>query len=96
MAKLTIEITENAHLVLKERAKSEERSLAQYITLLLDDVTDTRHLLVNSYTLTKNTTKNTATDTATDTITDTTTDTTKRKEIFNYNDTEEDIYSKWK
>lgn len=92
MAKLTIEITENAHLVLKERAKSEERSLAQYITLLLDDVTDTRHLLVNSYTLTKNTTKNTATDTTTDTATDT----TKRKEIFNYNDTEEDIYSKWK
>lgn len=84
MAKLTIEITENAHLVLKERAKSEERSLTQYITLLLDDVTDTRHLLANSYTLTKNTTI------------DTTTDTTKRKEIFNYNDTEEDIYSKWK
>ena len=49
MPKLTIEITEKAHLVLKERAKSEERSLTQYITLLLDEVSDVRHLLKNPF-----------------------------------------------
>ena len=52
MPKLTIEVTEKAHKVLKERAKSEERSLSQYLTLLLDDIANVRHLLTTTYTCT--------------------------------------------
>lgn len=39
MAKLTIEISEQAHPVLKEWAKKDQRSLTSYLHVLLDNLT---------------------------------------------------------
>lgn len=44
MSKLTITIPEEAHPVLKEWAEKDQRSLTNYLTVLLDNVTCTKSL----------------------------------------------------
>lgn len=41
MAKFTITISDEAHPILKEWAKKDERSLTSYLTVLLDNITKT-------------------------------------------------------
>ena len=40
MAKFTITISDEAHPILKEWAKTDERSLTSYLTVLLDNITN--------------------------------------------------------